>query len=63
MRKVTHFLRHNRKTLAVFAGPSRLDRRIERQQIGLKGKFIDGFDNFAGFFTGRGYIIHGRGQF
>jgi len=40
----------------------RFNRGIQRQKIGLKGDFVDRFDDFLGFFTGSGNIDHGFRQ-
>ena len=43
--------------------PGCLHRRVESQQIGLKGNLIDGFDDLLGFHARLGDLFHGAGQF
>jgi hypothetical protein len=45
------FIRHHGKTASLFARPSRLDRRIERQQVGLVGDFLDHRDHVGDAFA------------
>jgi hypothetical protein len=45
--KFSYFIGDHGKTAALFSGPGRLDRRIERQQIGLIGNFADQTDDAA----------------
>ncbi len=42
-----HFGGHHRKAAAGLASPRRLDRGVERQQIGLSGDCVDQFDHVA----------------
>ncbi|MNL51907.1 hypothetical protein D3C87_1750440 [compost metagenome] len=41
MRQRAHFARHHRETLALIARASRLDRGVERQDVGLEGNAVD----------------------
>ena len=48
----------DRKALAGIAGAGRLDRGVERQQIGLAGDVGDDLDDVADLLRGRGQSLH-----
>ena len=56
--QITHLGSHHRKTSTLFAGARRFDAGVERQQIGLKGDFIDDANNFGNLFTRRIDFFH-----
>jgi hypothetical protein len=41
LRQLAHFIGHHGKASAHFTGPGGFDGRIQRQQIGLFGNFLD----------------------
>ena len=45
--KCSHFLRDHGKTLSLLAGLGGLDRRVDRQKIGLRRQVLDGRDDLA----------------
>ena len=45
LRKVAHFRSNDREAAARFTGTRRLDRGVERQQVGLAGNLIDHADD------------------
>ncbi len=45
MREAAHLGRHHREAAAGFAGTRRLDRGVERQEIGLPGDLVDHADD------------------
>ena len=59
LRQGPHFLRHDGKTTAAFAGARRLDAGIERQKVGLEGDLVDDADDLADLFGRRLDVGHG----
>ncbi|MCS4050578.1 hypothetical protein GGP87_002389 [Salinibacter ruber] len=65
--KLPHLLGHHGEPLArlgagaVPAGSGRLNRRVQRQQIGLVRNLVDGLNNLADFFTGGLEAVNGVG--
>ena len=47
LRQLLHLVGHDREALARLAGPGRLDRRVQRQQVGLLGDRGDHLDHVA----------------
>ena len=45
--QVAHLLGHHREALAGVAGPGRLDRGVQGQQVGLEGDLVDHADDVA----------------
>jgi hypothetical protein len=45
LRQITDFVGDYRETHAGLAGASRLDRRVQSQDIGLEGDLVDDFGN------------------
>ena len=57
-----HFMGHHAEAAAGLAGPRRLDRRVERQQVGLAGDLRDRIDDAADFSGRDGKPVeHDRG--
>ena len=50
--QISHFIGDNGEPRPRFAGTGGLHRRIEGQQVGLKGDLVDGLDDLRCFFTG-----------
>ncbi len=57
--KMTHFARHHRKTFPLLARACRLNRSVQRQNIGLEGDVIDKRGNRANALGTVGNVIHG----
>ena len=55
-----HLGGHHREAPAGVAGPRRLDPRVQREQIGLEGDFVDDADDLADLLRGRFYAGHRR---
>ena len=53
------FIRHHGKPRAGLAGPGRLHRGVQGQQIGLESNFVNGLDDFFDLLTGQGNLRHG----
>ncbi|MNN84591.1 hypothetical protein D3C81_2017710 [compost metagenome] len=51
-RQGAHFVGHHGETTALLAGPRRLDRRIECQQVGLLGYITDHRHHYANGLAG-----------
>jgi hypothetical protein len=62
-RQISDLLGHYGKSGSRLAGPGCFHRGIQSQQIGLKGDFVNGLDDFAGFFTGLNYLCNDFNQF
>ena len=45
--QIPDFIGHHGESGTGFSGPRRFHSRIESEQVGLKGDFVDGFDNFC----------------
>ena len=58
-RQVLHLLGDDGEAAPGLAGPRCLDRRIERQHIGLRGDVADEHDAAADLFRGLGEAAHG----
>ena len=54
-----HLARHHGEALAGLAGARRLDRGVERQEIGLAGDVLDQLDDVADLLRRRGEPVHG----
>ena len=53
-RQAAHFFGHNRKPLAVPSGACGFHSRVQRQNVGLKGNVVDGFDDLGNLSAGLG---------
>ena len=62
LRQVADFVGHHRKSHARLARPSRFYRRVQRQDVGLKGNLIDDFDDLGDFSAGFPDLPHGQGH-
>ena len=60
--QVAHLVGHHRKPRPGLARPRRLDRGVERQQVGLEGDLVDGLDDLGGLLAGLRDLVHGLGQ-
>ncbi len=64
-RQVADLFGHYREAFAVLTGTRRFNGRIESQQVGLEGNFVDNLDNlrdalprFVDFVHGRHHTLH-----
>ena len=59
LRQVAHLGGHHRKAPTLLAGPRRLDRRVEREDVGLEGDAIDDADDVHDLLRGLVDRAHG----
>ena len=56
--QLAHLGGHHREALAVLAGARRLDRRVQRQQVGLVGDVVDDADLLGDLLHRRDRLLH-----
>ena len=60
--QIAHLLGHHREAASVLAGARRLDRGVEREQVGLEGDLVDDLDDLGDVLRRGVDLVHRRGH-